>query len=93
MQIKKKIVNDGFFVCTYSAFTTGFKLGNKMDDFSNHLSARDAQETPKTRHGVQVWVDQEFRYQFSKLIFYPLKTMLWPFRLIHSHKSVYDYGL
>ena len=59
MQIKKekKIVNDGFFVCTYSAFTTGFKLGNKMDDFSNHLSAKDAQETPKTLHGVELFAE------------------------------------
>ena len=41
----------------YSAFTTGFKLGNKMDDFSNHLSAKDAQETPKTLHGVELFAE------------------------------------
>ena len=32
---------------TYSAFTTGFKLSNKMDDFSNHLSAKDASRNSK----------------------------------------------
>ena len=34
-------------ILTYSAFTTGFKLSNKMDDFSNHLSAKDASRNSK----------------------------------------------
>ena len=62
---------------TYSAFTTGFKLSNKMDDFSNHLSAKDAQETPKTLHGVQVLVDQEFGYRRLTLSI-PMGTFLTP---------------
>ena len=38
-------------ICNYLTCTTGFRQGNKMNDFNNHLS-RDAQETPKTLHGV-----------------------------------------
>ena len=67
---------------TYSAFTTGFKLSNKMDDFSNHLSAKDASRNSKnaawggTFAQPKVWVSFFIKCCFENLNLEKFKLLI-----------------
>ena len=41
-----------------------------MDDFSNHLSAKDAQETPKTLHGVELFAEPKIWLSYVPIQYY-----------------------